>query len=577
MEYNWVLPDQDSEEVHALIQTTGISSLIARILIGRGIYSKEKLQDFFNPSLQKMYAPELLHDMDRAIERISRAIQNQEIISIYGDYDVDGVTGTSLLYTCLQLLGAKVNYYLPHRVIEGYGLNCGAIDQLADDSTKLIITVDCGIRGFDAVAHANERGLDVIITDHHEIDSKLPDAYAIINPKDKRGHYPFNKISGVGVAFKLAWALCHLFSPGLGNKVRPEYRKFLLNAMAFVAIGTVADIVPLIDENRIITRYGLIALQRSQNFGIKALKKVARLEKNFITAHDIGFRLGPLINAMGRLEHSNASVELFTTPDENRAFDLAKQLETENSKRRRLQHENFTEALQQIEQKNYQDDMVLVLDQEGWHSGVIGIVASRLQEIYYRPVCVISLDADSHTGKASARSVPGFNLFMALKRCQEYLINFGGHEMAAGFQIEKSRIPDLRRELNQIGQEILPEKLAPNLNIDACINLSEITWDLFRQIDRMAPFGSGNPQPLFCSQEVEIVQNPRPSRRGSKGEHLSFYVSQDKHNFKAIAFRMGELQDQLIKKGKCRIAFHIIRNTWGNRDDLELEIRDIRL
>ncbi len=575
----WKFKDADSSLVENLVQTTNISKVFATILVQRGIYTLEEMEDFFNPRLQNMHPPELMADMDKAVERIAQAIKDKETIFTYGDYDVDGVTSTSLLYQCLRLLGASVDFYLPHRTNEGYGLNIEAIDLLKEKGAKLIITIDCGIRGFEPIRHAQANGIDVIVTDHHEIaDEKIPEAYAVVNPKDKRGKYPFPSLAGVGVAFKLSWALCQKFSPESEAKVLPKFRQFLLDSMSFVAVGTIADMVPLTDENRIFARYGLLAFEKSSNEGIKALKEIAKLSQiRPITPQHISFRIAPLINAMGRMQHSRFCVELLTCDDENKAMELARKLDVENKRRRRIQVKIHQEALKQIEEKRYQERSAFVLASEKWHVGVLGIVASRILDSHYRPTCVISINEKTKIGKASARSIPGFNMFAALQKCQEHLIDFGGHEMAAGFQIEKSKIHLLRRDLEKIAEETLSEEeLISYYDIDAEIQLDEINWDLIHKLDKLSPFGQGNPSPLFASKNVEVIMNPPPGRVGDKGDHLSFHVRQNGATYKAISFGKGKSCDEMISKKKCSLVFSLIRNVWHDRDNIELEVKDIR-
>ena len=578
METRWLQKERDEEAIKNLIHEAKIDEFFATILVNRDITTLEQFNDYLNPKLKNMHDPHLLYDMEKAVARIKKAIENNEKIYVYGDYDVDGVTGTSVIYECLKVLGADVFFYIPHRLKEGYGLNIDAMQHIIDEKASLVITVDCGIRGFKSAAYAKERNLDIIVTDHHEVDPEnLPEAYAIVNPKDQRGNYPFKGICGASVAFKVSWALCQAFSPKNDDKkVLPELQKFLLDAMALVAIGTVADVVPLLEENRVVTHFGLMALERSENVGLKALKEVSNLSQaSPITPEHVGFRLGPRINAMGRMEHSRYSVELLTTKSITTAQKLARSMEVENQKRRKLQQRIFKQALAQMERYEYHKQNVIVLADEGWHPGIIGIVASRIVEKYYRPVCIIGVE--NGFGKSSARSIPGFNLFQALKHCEELLVAFGGHSMAAGFKIEAEKIPAFRRKMNDYAEEVLtPEHFIPSIKVDLEITLDKIDWEFAGNIRKMSPLGEKNPPPVLTAFNVEVVMNPRPTRAGGKGEHLIFYVRQNDTTFKAVFFGQGERLDELVEAKVCDLAFSPTINTWGENHNIELMVKDMK-
>ncbi|BBM85254.1 single-stranded-DNA-specific exonuclease RecJ [Candidatus Uabimicrobium amorphum] len=578
METRWLQKERDEEAIKNLAHEAQIDELFATILVNRDIITLEQFNDYLNPKLKNMHDPHLLYDMDKAVSRIKKAIEDKEKIYVYGDYDVDGVTGTSVIYECLKVLGANAFFYIPHRLKEGYGLNIDAVQHIIDEKASLVITVDCGIRGFKSTAYAKERNLDIIVTDHHEVDPEnLPQAYAIVNPKDQRGNYPFKGICGASVAFKLSWALCQAFSPeNKDKKVLPELQKFLLDAMALVAIGTVADVVPLLEENRVVTHFGLMALERSENVGLKALKEVSNLSQaSPITPEHVGFRLGPRINAMGRMEHSRYSVELLTTKNITTAQKLARSMEVENQKRRKLQQRIFKQALAQMERYEYHKQNVIILADEGWHPGIIGIVASRIVEKYYRPVCIIGVE--NGFGKSSARSIPGFNLFQALKHCEELLVAFGGHSMAAGFKIEADKISAFRRKMNEFAEEILtPEHFIPSIKVDLEITFDKIDWEFAGNIRRMSPLGEKNPPPVLIAFGVEVVMNPRPTRAGGKGEHLIFYVRQNDTTFKAVFFGQGERLDELVEAKVCDLAFSPTINTWGENHNIELMVKDMK-
>lgn len=573
----WIEKQAPLPQVQRLQTDLGIGLVFATILTNRGITTREDALTFFHPKLETIHDPYLFNGMKDAVERIVRAIDCREKIFLYGDYDADGITGTSLLYRCLKLLNAQVDYYIPDRLKEGYGMNVEAISHLHQEGARLIITVDCGIRNNDAVTAARELGIDVVVTDHHEFGSELPEAVAILNPKDPRGHYPFAGIAGVGVAFKLGWALCLAFSPDMGNRVKPHLREFLMEAIGLVALGTVADVAPIRGENRAMVRYGLIQLESSTNVGIKALKEVSDLSGvKPLTPQHIGFRIGPRINAMGRLQHGKQCVELLITDDHEHATALARKLEQENRKRKDIQERILRHARQIVHEQELEKDKILVLAHENWHPGVIGIVASNLQSEFYRPVCMIALE--NSKGKGSARSIPGFHLCEALEHCGEYLMAYGGHALAAGFEIGKDKISPFRSAMNEHAASLLGTgPMQPILEIDAAVELNQINWELFYQIDKLSPFGEGNPYPLLSTYNAEVVNNPHPQRCGTKGEHLQFWVRQGSMTFRAIAFSRGSLCEKIQRSRYCDLVFSLAKNTWGGNSNLELEIKDIRV
>ena len=576
MKFRWQFRDTQQQTIDLLHSQLGISNIFARILAARDITSVSAATEFLNPKLVNMHNPLAFHDMPQAITRLRQAIKNREKIFLYGDFDVDGVTATSLLYQCLRLFNADVHYYIPDRLSEGYGMNVDAMRRISERQGRLIITVDCGVSGHPAISEANRLGIDVIVTDHHEVGKTLPPALAVINPKDRRGSYPFPGIAGVGVAFKLAWALCQELSPGQ-NKVTPPLRSFLLEALALVALGTIADVAPLCDENRVMARYGLSALEKTNSVGLNALKDIANLSGvNPLTSEHVGFRLGPRLNAMGRLESALLCVELLTTDDMSRAQALARRLDQQNQKRKTIQDRIYRQAQKQITTNNLGGNKVLVLAEEEWHPGVIGIVASRLLEDYYRPVLLVALH--NGKGRGSARSIPGFHMFQALQSCQQYLEGYGGHEMAAGFKIDKHQIGLLNQALNRRAEEILTlEQMQAVVTIDTLVQLPEINWELINHIEKMAPFGEKNPRPILASKAVEVITNPAPERCGARGDHLNFRVRQGQTIFRAIAFEQGQLRDSLMRSGKCDLVFCPQRHVWGDNEYIQLETKDINV
>ncbi|NLY10591.1 MAG: single-stranded-DNA-specific exonuclease RecJ [Firmicutes bacterium] len=555
----WVAPADDAR-AKELASLLDISPIIARILLNRGIDCVEKAQSFLNLTLNQTHSPFLLKDMDKAVERIKLAIERKERIAVYGDYDVDGQTATALLVRVFRgLCPNQISFYIPHRMEEGYGLNSEAIMELSQ-SNDLLITVDCGIVSYDEVAYANSLGLDVIISDHHEPGDVLPDAIAVLNPKRNDCTYPFKDLAGVGVAYKLVEALASIYEIDCSKH------------LDLVALGTVADIVPLLDENRIYTKYGLERLNQTDKVGLKALIKVAGLNSK-IDAVDLAFRLGPRLNAVGRMGDPTKGVDLLLSEDEEKAEELAQLLEEENRARQSMESRIFTEAKKKVIENGWEKDAAIVVDGEGWHPGVIGIVASRLVEAFYRPTVVIGIEEG--VGKASARSIEGFNIFQGIKSCSDLLDRFGGHEMAAGLTIQSDRIDEFRQRLVRIADETLTaEDYIPLKKIDAVMALSDVTESFIEELELLEPYGMGNPKPVL-QVNTSIVDF---TLVGKDNKHLKCKL-QD-HTGKivdAIGFNMGEQVDYL-KKHQESVEFLVDPqiNEWNNRRCVQLVLRDMR-
>jgi len=474
----------------------------------------------------------------------------------------------------LRLLDMRVDYYIPHRIREGYGLNAASIRRFIDEDVKLIITVDCGTNAVDEIALATEHGIDVVITDHHEPGNVLPRAVAQINPKLTGSLYPFRDLSGVGVAFKLACAIVQSLSRG--RQTSNELRGFLLDAVGLVALGTVADVVPLLGENRILARYGLKALQTSQQAGVDALIESVDLRGVDISSADISFRIAPRLNAAGRMAEAALCVELFITNSTSEARIIAEKLGEINRERQRTQEEIFRSVRSKLEETHdgLDDIHAIVMADEGWHAGVLGIVASKMVEEYWRPTVLIDLAGDE--GKGSGRSVQSFNLFEALQQCDEHLIAYGGHAQAAGVRIRSDKIDGFRDALNQIASRcILQENIAPSVTIDMELMLSDVNTYLIREISRMAPHGEGNRPPIFASSGLEIAGQPR--LLGPTGKHISFYVRQGSTSLRAIGFGMGDLYEKITAGSRrCSLAYQPKINEWKGSRSVELEIKDIR-
>ncbi len=565
MDLKWIVANDYSQDVvNALSQTLQIPPIIAKILLRRGIDSFEAAKTFFRPSLQRLYDPFLMKDMDKATERLRQAVLSDEKILIYGDYDVDGITAISFLYLILKELGVKVSYYIPDRLSEGYGLSEKGIRKAADEGISLIVTVDCGVTGHREIELARSLGIDVVVSDHHEPSPMLPDAVAVIDPKRADCPYPFKELAGVGVAYKLA--------QGLLNRMDID-ESILENYLEFVAIGTSADIVPLVDENRIFVKAGLDRLNNTENIGLQALLNAAGLQYRQIGTGQIVFIIAPRINAVGRMGDAERAVRLMTTDDPGEAHAIAAVLEQENRHRKSVDEETFNEALTQAEEQFDKDSSrTLVLYKEGWHPGVIGIVASRVVERYYRPTILISVE--DGIGKGSARSIEGFDLYSALKECEDLLIGFGGHKYAAGLSIEAEKIETFRERFEAIARrKLTEERLIPKLNIESELQLDEIDSKFLKLLKLFAPYGPRNMRPVFVSYNLQVVGSP--SIVG--GNHLKFKIRQNGTVFDVIGFGMGDLYYRLTPgENSLDLAFVIEENEYMGRKTIQLRAKDLR-
>jgi single-stranded-DNA-specific exonuclease len=575
----WHLLSHDAQAIDRLAHAARLSPIVAQLLLNRKISTPEEAQRFLAAPLAGLHEPELLPGMEEAVERLLAATRDRRLICVYGDYDVDGVTGTAILLTCLTHLGANVEFYVPHRLDEGYGLNCATLRTLAERGVKVLVTVDCGIASLAEADEARRLGLELIITDHHEPKGELPRADVLIHPRIPVGnngstrHYPFGGLCGSAVAFKLAWALCKKHSGS--DKVTPKLRDFLLDAVALAALGTVADVVPLFEENRIFVRHGLARIKQQPTLGMQALLRAAKLEgKTKILAGDVGYSLAPRINAAGRLGTARSAVELFTTTCTQRATELAGHLEQQNMERQQFERRILQEARHLAEQ--FKDLPALVLAQRDWHPGLLGIVASRLVDDFARPVLMIALRADKAQGQGSGRSIPGFKLHEALEECTAHLISHGGHASAAGFRIEAEAIPRFRESFcSVVSQKLGPETKPHRLDIDAEVPMSALTMGLMESIQQLEPYGAGNPQPLFLADRLQVTGSPKHVGVGER--HLSFRVRQEGKDFRAIAFGMGDRAgDLMAQEGKCCLVFTPKINEWQGYRSVELEVRDFQ-
>lgn len=576
MQKTWHILSPNPAQVSTLADSLGCRRAVAAALINRGICEPHQAAAFLQPSLSHIRSPLLMKDVDRAVERILLAIRRGEKVLIFGDYDMDGITATAILFEFLACLDANVQYYIPNRLTEGYGLTTDYVEKRAiPDGICLIITVDCGISSFDAVDAAHRAGIDVIITDHHEPSSLIPEAIAILNPKQPDCPSGFSWLAGVGVAFNLVLALRkRLRDDGFwASRGTPEPN--LKAACDLVALGTVADMVPLVEENRIYVKAGLEVLASNGRPGVKALMDVCNIPDRPLNARDVAFRLAPRVNAAGRLRHGSTALRLLTTSDMETAHAIAKALDQENTRRQKIENGILSEIVQRFE-KNPEllEQRALVLDQKGWHEGVIGIVASRLVDRYYRPVVVIAVS--DGIGKGSARSPDGFDVYEGLKECAPYLEKFGGHKAAAGITLRAENIPAFRRDFARIvRQKTKPEDFVPKLVIDGEISESDVSGQLADELEALAPFGIGNPEPVFVLSEMDVL-----SARVVGGRHLqmrlrSLHPSKagQTRPFDAILFNTAADCNPPPEQFH-RIACHVRWNRWRDRKKIQLVIRD---
>lgn len=577
MAKRWRILPHDAGSIAALQRSASLPAVVAQLLVGRGICDPAVARQFLDPKLSALRDPSLLPGCAEATQRIGAAVAAGRRIVVYGDYDVDGITGTALLRQCLKLLGGDVGYYVPHRLDEGYGLNREALRTLAAEKAELVITVDCGITSLAPAATARECGIELIVTDHHEPGERLPEASAIVHPRLPGSDYPFPSLSGSGVAFKLAWSLCQHASGA--KKVSDRMRQFLLQAVGLAALGTVADVVPLVDENRVLVWHGLESLAKVPSLGLRTLLELTKLnDKARLDSEDIAFTLAPRLNAAGRLGQAQLAVELLVTDQPERAQELAQYIDGLNTSRQTLERSVYLAAHKQAkEQFDPESDAALVLAERGWHPGVIGIVAGRLAEKYHRPVVMISWDQMGiKPGVGSARSIPGFALHAALDACGQHLLSHGGHAAAAGLTLEESRLEAFRADFCEYAaQGISAAERVAELTIDAEAPLSAFTLKVVEQIERLAPFGQCNSRPLLCTGGVTLVDPPRPI--GVGGRHISLKLQQHDITLRAVAFGGADWTEELTASpGPLEVAFRPVINSFRGRRSVELHLVDWR-
>jgi single-stranded-DNA-specific exonuclease len=549
-----------------------VPPIVAQIMFNRGIEMHDDPADFLVPQLRNLIPPEKLAGASEAAAQIVQAVRSNKKIVLYGDYDVDGMTGVAILWHVLTLAGANVAFYIPHRIEEGYGLNCDALRSLLTDGAEVIISVDCGVTAVDAAKLVAGAGATLIITDHHQFGQPLPSETILVHPALDEA-YGNPHLCGAGVAFKLAWAvakeLCN------ADKVSEPYRTFLRDALALAALGTIADIVPLTGENRIIARHGLALVTTTPFVGLQALLETSGLVGGKLSAYDVGFKLGPRLNAVGRMGHARLGVELLTRADANRAREIALYLDDQNRTRRATERKITTQAREIIEQKSMGGDAqrAIVLAHEGWHAGVIGIVASRIVGLFHRPTVLISLDGDE--GQGSARSITGFDLAASLTQCSDLLLAHGGHPMAAGLKIRTDKVDEFAGRFIEIANKTLTARdMCETLRIDAEVPLGELDVPTAEALEGLGPFGVGNPKPRLSTDWVELAAEPRCVGQG--GNHLQATLSDGRSVLKAIGFGKGDVIDELKLHRRCKVAFQPLINDYNGRRTVEMQALDFK-
>lgn len=558
MNKKWEICKENKNDIDKISKENGLSNLISSILASRGIIEKEKVREFLNPTRDDFHNPFLMPDMEKAVDRILKAIQTQEKAIIYGDYDVDGITSITVLKKFLKERNLQVGEYIPNRLNEGYGLNKEAVKKIAEQGYKLIITVDCGVSCIEEIKYATELGLEIIVTDHHEPAEELPKCLAIVNAKRKDSQYPFNQLAGVGVVFKLIQAIS--IKLNLDNK---EYLKYL----DIVCVGTISDIVPLVDENRVITKLGLKLVPITKNIGLRTL--LASTGYKEVNSTTISFGIAPRINACGRMGEEKEALRLFLTNDLHEAKEITERLNNYNLERQETEKRIFRQALEQIE-NGEKDKSCIVLGQEGWHHGIIGIVASKVTDIYFKPSILICFEGEE--GKGSGRSIPGFNLHDAVMNCDTYVEKFGGHSMAIGINVKKENFEKFKKEFEEYTQNSNISDIIPIIQIDKQVDIKKINLPDVNELKLLEPYGEGNKMPVFLIKNLKILS----IRSLSEGKHLKLKLGVDNYMIDAIGFNMGEVADQYLIGDKVDIVGSLEINQFGGNENIQVNLKDLR-
>ena len=559
MNKKWQIFEPDKNKIEEIKNKYKVNQLLATILANRNILKEEDIRLFLNPTRNDFYNPFLITDMDIAVNRIIKAIENKENITIYGDYDVDGITSITVLKSFLNDIGVETNTYIPNRLIEGYGLNKEAINKISKKGCNLMITVDCGISAIEEIEYANSLGIETIITDHHEAGNEIPKAIAVIDNKRKDSKYPFRELAGVGVVFKLIQAI------GITLKLKEEsYLKYL----DIVCIGTISDIVPLVDENRVIAKLGLLLVAQTKNIGLRSIINSSGYNK--IDSNTISFGVAPRINACGRMGKAEEALELFLSKDKNEVNELTNKLNEHNRKRQETEKTIFENAVEKIKEEHLDENKAIIVGGENWHHGVIGIVSSKITEMYFKPSILFSFEEDG-IGKGSGRSIPGFDLHEALMKCSDTIEKFGGHSMAVGITVKKDNLEKFKKEFEQIATQSKIDEIIPLINIDAKVDLSDIDKEMVESLKQLEPFGEANKMPVFAFKNLKIDS----IRALSEGKHLKLTLKDNNYIINAIGFNIGYLANEYRIGDKIDVAGVLEINTFNGVDNLQINIKDI--
>lgn len=558
MRKKWQFYNVDKEEVEKIAKKYNINKLLATILSNRGIVNPQDIEIFLKPTRYNFHDPFLMPDMEIAVDRIIKAIQNKQQIIIYGDYDADGITSTTVLKTFLEERGLHIATYIPNRLDEGYGLNNAALDKIAQGNYDLMITVDCGISAISEIEYANNLGIETIITDHHEPGENIPNALAVVDAKRKDSVYPCRDLAGVGVVFKLIQAI--------SIKLQLEEKEYL-KYLDIVCVGTISDIVPLVDENRVIAKLGLMLVEQTRNLGLKSILNYSGYKK--IDSNTISFGVAPRINASGRMGHQEDALKLFLEKNINKVNELTQKLNLYNIKRQEIEKNIYNEAVEKIEKNKLYNNNVIVVSGEGWHHGVIGIVASKITELYFKPSILLCFEDSIGTG--SGRSIPGFDLHQALSKCSNNLQKFGGHAMAVGVTIQKENLKKFADQIEQIAEQSNIKEIEPIINIDAEVNLDEVTIDYVESLQKLEPFGEGNKVPLFAFRNLKIDS----IRAISEGKHLKLVLKNSNNLINAIGFNIGSLAEEYKIGDKVDVVGVLEINTFNGVKSIQINLKDI--
>ena len=558
MNKKWQIYQTNEQKVEEIAKKYEINKLLATILVNRDKTDKQTIEKFLNPKRNDFYDPYLMPDMEIAVERIIKAIEKNEKILIYGDYDVDGITSVTVLKSFLEERGITISEYIPNRLKEGYGLNKKAIEEIAKQGIQLMITVDCGISAVEEVEYANKLGIETIITDHHEPGNELPKALAVVDAKRKDNTYPFRNLAGVGVVFKLIQAI--------GTRLKLDEKKYL-KYLDIVCIGTISDIVPLVDENRVIVKLGLKLVKQTKNLGLREIIKSSGY--NQIDSNTISFGVAPRINACGRMGHQEEALKLFLETEEKEVNQLTQKLNEYNKIRQETEKKIYNEAVEEIEKEKLYNKNTIVIMKKNWHHGVIGIVASKITELYFKPS--ILLCEEEENAKGSGRSIPGFDLYEALTNCKEHIDRFGGHSMAIGINIKKDDFEKFRNKIENIAEEKNIREIVPILKVDAQIYLDDINKEMVGSLKELEPYGEANKMPIFVFRNLKIDS----IRALSEGKHLKLTLKDNKNIVNAIGFNLGELANEYRIGDKVDVAGNLEINTFNGVENIQINIKDI--